>query len=173
MATRAVEKRLVDRRGVWPFRPVMNRSREGCRFGRQGDLCSMTVQAPAHGQWCVLDHPLHGLDRAMAGRAGHIAGNVAGMAEEHKIWKVVNLDPANRSLLGEGLSKTGKISGLSCQLSVTVHAYRHRRDAGVSAGFCARMTVQAGDALTPCMECVREGDRLFWFVATCGANPSQ
>src|SRR6185437_13684922 len=56
----------------------------------------VTAHAPAHVQRGVLIDPIHLLDLAMAGLAGHAGIDVARVREVDVFGKLVNPDPGNR-----------------------------------------------------------------------------
>src|SRR5262245_50619528 len=90
--------------------------------------------APAHLQRRILVHPVHLLDRAVAGLALEARPHVPLVVEIGVIRQAVHAHPRNRDALGVVIEQLGDLALILRSRTghelVAVHAGRHGRDAG-------------------------------------------
>src|SRR5580693_6455689 len=82
----------------------------GLRRGH-GGATSVTIDAPAHRQRCVLAYPLHRFDGPVTRAALDAAQHVLAVVEVHEVGKRVHPDPPDRAPLLHGLFEPLDVAG--------------------------------------------------------------
>src|SRR6266700_3827478 len=109
----------------------------------------------------------------MATLAGNAGLYMLAVIEINKIRQVVDLHPADRTLLLHCLFEFLDLDRLLFQNAMAVHAHAGRRDSRMTARACSIVAIEARDFVVPGLDFVRESNRLFRTIALMDTDPGK